>query len=173
MSIHRKHPKPTLEDPHGLWCAWCLDYIPAGEEEQHHVYPTWSTRNVPGFSDVLHDWTVPVHDKNKTNEQCHRHRMQRLADAAAYPIGELSALPAAELDQIGFTAWQKGHLKVGVAIREYLRKTSEKDDDRQATYLTVELNAAAGAELPLPVIKALLADACGEDWAKQRPGCDP
>src|SRR5207248_7730708 len=47
----------TLSDHHGVWCAWCLNYItPPETKEEHHAYPKWSSDPRPAFSAVLSDW---------------------------------------------------------------------------------------------------------------------
>ena len=149
---------PTLKDHNGVWCAECLDYIVAPDQkEEHHVYPTRFTRDLPAFSRILGDWTVPVHKTNtETGVQCHRSRMQPRSDAIAHPIVGFSTHSSTQnLITVAKDAWSTGHLKIAVAIHEHLRSLKELEGSQAEQNLAFMLASAGGATVSADVTQDL------------------
>ena len=87
----------TLADQHGVWCAWCLQYIkPAEFQEQilpkrrlewHHVHPKASIRKRFGDRFPL-GWTIPAHSRD-----CHQPTLQTFASATDAYLQYLETAP--------------------------------------------------------------------------------
>lgn len=129
-----------LHDHHGPWCAHCLHYFKAAAEEQHHVYPQWSTGG--SLAATILTWKVPVHKK-----VCHRKGHQRRSDAAGLTLADVLAKPEAVVRRAAEAAFLGGNLNLSLVLElELARRTRDQGNfEASCTYLLNAVAAAAGS----------------------------
>ena len=105
-------PRPTLEDVHGPWCAWCLEYFSECERpHKHHFYGKWGFSRMPKVYPTEFDWVVPVH---KTT--CHK-ELQLRCDAAVVSLIHHIATESSpdKLAQYANSSFLQGNINVSLA----------------------------------------------------------
>lgn len=161
-----------LVDVHGLWCAWCVEYLD-GEVEKHHMLGQfWTRLNEPldlqSPSRHLLEWTVLVH------KRCHRPRasrhtgpsLQNLTDTVTTNIRELDPdVPErllasdsdredhlATLDSLAREAHDAGLYQLAALFKRFRRRARlQLDNSQRLGIVEDEIATLAGVRLRRPV----------------------
>ncbi|MCU1327643.1 MAG: hypothetical protein JWN34_3013 [Bryobacterales bacterium] len=140
-----------LSDLHGVWCAWCLEYIvPPDPMELHHVLGLKAAiRKEFG----LLPWVVPVH-----GAVCHRERLQTYADWAGRKLLESrGVLQPNAFENLCEKSFRLGSMSMCMLMRRsaLLEATRNHDIDRARKNLLYALNAASGSGMGMSFVRQL------------------
>jgi len=146
MTYPNKREWPlTLADRHGVWCAYCLEYISSQEymERHHQIGQTFLKQN---FRKPLSGgWTVPVHAKD-----CHRKEIQRFASAreSRLVVLETDGFDVSQAESLAQRLHDRGDYQGATLIKEkiiqWLGEQGEKDSHKRMEMITYQVASAAG-----------------------------
>ncbi len=148
-----KRARAILSDHHGVWCAWCLQYIvPEHAFEFHHILGRKDEiREKFGFE----PWVVPVHSPSNS---CHRRGIQDYSDEAGRALLDAVAKSPNQSEEFEFLckrAFYLGYFPASFLLRrvEFLNPNADPPVARRN--LHIALIAASACSFGRPFVESL------------------